>query len=114
MQAAAPSPAPFDLPRRALHRVADAAGVTIRCQHGCVWITLDDDPRDIVLEAGQDFSTQAHRRAIVYALQPSRLRIELQAAAAARPAMERARSSRKTTMDMFSRFHAMPLRKAAR
>ena len=93
----------LQLERRALYQVPDAAGMRISCCEGSVWITLDNDPRDIVLEAGQSFSIQAHRRAIVYAMEAARIRVA-----------EVARQSRKPTMDMFSRFHAMPLRKAAR
>jgi hypothetical protein len=108
------SPTELQLARRALYSLPDAAGLRISCQAGSLWVTLDNDPRDIVLEAGQSLDVDAHRRAIVYALQPSRLRVAPQAASAARADSERARSSRKTTMAMFSRFQAMPLRKAAR
>lgn len=61
------------LERRALFSVADAADVQITCREGALWITLDNDPRDIVLEPDASFVTPAHRRAIVYALRPSRV-----------------------------------------
>jgi hypothetical protein len=66
------------LGRQGLFDIADAAGVTLRCDKGSVWLTLDDDPRDIVLEAGEVYSTDEHRHALVYAL--SAATITLQAA----------------------------------
>lgn len=53
---------------RALFSVPDAADLRIRCRSGTVWITLDHDPRDIVLEAGDSFTGDSHRRAVVYAM----------------------------------------------
>jgi hypothetical protein len=65
----------FTLERRAIHRIEDAAVLQVNCREGSVWITLDGDPRDIVLEAGQCFSTPEHRRALIYAFDRSRLRL---------------------------------------
>ncbi|MBA2676643.1 DUF2917 domain-containing protein [Ramlibacter sp.] len=59
------------LEARELLSVADIAGLRIRCMRGSLWLTLDNDPRDIVLEAGDDFVGTEHRRALVYAFQPS-------------------------------------------
>jgi hypothetical protein len=56
-------------------RLPDAAGVQIVCQSGTVWITLDNDPRDIVLEAGQRFAGASHRHAVVMALAPSSITV---------------------------------------
>ena len=67
--------------------IPDAAGVRVSCNEGCLWITLDNDPRDIVLEPGQFFAGTQHRRALIYALQAStlglRLDVELDLAAQA-------------------------------
>ena len=105
-----PTPRDLQLPRRGLYSVTDAAGVQFSCTEGLVWITLDNDTRDIVLEAGQQFTGDSHRRALVYAMRPSALRItgprEAEAA--------RTRHSRNSTIDTFSAFQAMPLAKAAR
>jgi hypothetical protein len=67
--------APFDLnlPSQALFSVDDAAGVQIVCRAGSVWITLDNDPRDIVLEADDSFTTPEHRRALIFALGDARV-----------------------------------------
>jgi hypothetical protein len=60
---------PIDLPRRAMFKLPDAAAVQIDCRSGSLWITLDGDTRDFVVEAGERFATETHRPAIVYALQ---------------------------------------------
>jgi hypothetical protein len=89
------------LSRRQIHTIEDPAGWRIACRDGAVWITLDNDPRDYVLEQGEVFVTPDHARALVYALRPAV--VDLVAC-----------QSRKETMPTLSRFHAMPLRKAAR
>jgi hypothetical protein len=35
--------------------IDDGEGFTIECREGAVWITQSNDPRDIVLKAGQSF-----------------------------------------------------------
>ena len=65
------APIELELQSRALFSVNDAADMRIACRKGSVWITLDNDPRDIVLEAGDSFTTPEHRRALIYALQAS-------------------------------------------
>lgn len=74
-------PSDLRLAHQAIYSLEDAAGVQIACREGTVWLTLDGDPRDIVLEAGEVFTTPQHRHALVYALQPSRISL----ATAARP-----------------------------
>nr|WP_283254252.1 DUF2917 domain-containing protein [Ramlibacter paludis] len=61
----------FQLAARRLFDIPDAASVHIRCTSGSLWITLDHDARDIVLEAGESFSTPEHKRALLYALEPA-------------------------------------------
>ncbi len=58
------TPSPFDLTlaHKAMFSVSDASGVQIACRTGSLWITLDDDPRDVVLDAGDSFLTTEHRR----------------------------------------------------
>jgi len=50
-------------------------GQRMECVDGCVWITLDGDPRDIVLEAGQTFTADRNQRALIHALEASLLRV---------------------------------------
>lgn len=59
------------LAARSLFEIADAANVQIRCRKGTLWLTLDNDPRDVVLEPGESFVTTEHRRALLYALRPA-------------------------------------------
>jgi hypothetical protein len=68
----------ISLAQRALLEIPDAAGVRVSCSEGCLWITLDNDPRDIVLEPGHFFTGTQHRRALVYALQASTLGLRLE------------------------------------
>ena len=63
----------LNLAHHAAFSVPDAANVRIACVEGTVWITLDNDPRDIVLEACGVFTTPEHRRAIIYAMKPSQI-----------------------------------------
>jgi DUF2917 family protein len=58
---------------RAMHEIPDMSGVQVACSQGSVWITLDHDPRDIILEAGSAFSGTQHRRALIYAFTASEL-----------------------------------------
>jgi hypothetical protein len=59
------------LPARQLFEIPDAAGVRILCTAGCVWLTLDDDPNDVILEPGQSFEARESRRALLYAMEAS-------------------------------------------
>lgn len=70
----------LSLQRQALFSVPDAADVHIECHEGSVWITLDDCPHDVVLDADGVFSTRSHRRALISALTPSRISVGRKAA----------------------------------
>ncbi|GAB3667673.1 DUF2917 domain-containing protein [Ramlibacter alkalitolerans] len=59
------------LPARQLFEITDAAGVRILCTAGSLWLTLDHDPRDVVLQAGDSFEAAASRRLLLYAFEPS-------------------------------------------
>jgi len=61
----------LDLPRHALFTIQDIAGVGVACRRGSVWLTLDDDPRDLVLEPGDRFEGDIHRRVLVSAFEDS-------------------------------------------
>jgi hypothetical protein len=50
-------------------------GRRVECLDGCVWITLDGDPRDIVVEAGQTFTADRNQRALIHALEASLVRV---------------------------------------
>ena len=56
-------------------RVAKPSGIVVECLHGCVWITIDSDRRDVVLAAGQSFTADRDDRALIQALQSARVRL---------------------------------------
>jgi hypothetical protein len=70
-------PAKLDLEPRALFAVDDSSEVNFTCREGTVWLTLDGDLRDYVLEAGDSFRTGEHRRALIYALSPARVELAM-------------------------------------
>ena len=59
------------LAARGLLEIPDVAGVQVSCTEGSVWLTLDNDTRDIVLEPGDVFFSTEHRRALLYAFAAS-------------------------------------------
>lgn len=75
----------LSLQQDAMLRLPDAAGVQIVCQGGTLWITLEGDPRDVVLEAGGRFAPTEHRRALIAAMVPSSLSMYAVPAAARTP-----------------------------
>lgn len=48
-------------------------GRVVECLEGCLWITLDGEVRDVVIEGGQRFCPDSNRRALIQALKPSRV-----------------------------------------
>lgn len=63
------------LQRQAMFELPDAAAARVVCLEGAIWITLDNDTRDIVLEPCEVFTATEHRRAVIYALKPSRISV---------------------------------------
>ena len=55
-----------------LFRLHDALGLQVLCISGCLWVTQDGDPRDIVLEAGESFTIDRPGDALLSALHRSR------------------------------------------
>ena len=83
------------LATRRLLEIADNAPTRIECREGSVWITLDHDPRDIVLEAGESFEHDGRARALLYAFEPSAVALgpAQPLTAAAYPAGQRPRTT---------------------
>jgi hypothetical protein len=73
------------LPARQLFALADASSARILCTSGCLWVTLDDDPRDVILEAGDTFEAKEPRRALLYALRGSAFVLEAAPQGSMRP-----------------------------
>src|SRR5262245_15740576 len=60
------------LARHGTFRLARADRV-VHVLEGCVWITCDGDPQDVVLEAGGRFAHERGTRVLVHALADARL-----------------------------------------
>lgn len=43
------------VPRGGVIRLRDGEGTAVRCVAGAIWITLEQDERDIVLKPGENF-----------------------------------------------------------
>lgn len=65
----------LNLHHKAMFSVADASNVRFSCMDGAIWITLDNDIRDVILEAKGQFITHEHRRAVIYALDHSTVKL---------------------------------------
>lgn len=65
----------LNLRKQAILTVPDASKVRIGVTDGSIWITLDNDTKDYVLESCGVFTTKEPRRAVVYALQPSSITV---------------------------------------
>lgn len=74
--------------RRPLH-LPDHVRVELVCLSGCLWVTVDGDERDRILEPGDAFVSDGRDHAIVYALQASRVALR-----AVSPALAGARAAR--------------------
>ena len=51
------------------------AGQTIHCIAGSVWITHDGDTKDVVLEAGQSYTSARTSRLLAYGLEAARVTV---------------------------------------
>lgn len=58
--------------------LTDAKGAWVRCRDGGLWITQDQDVRDIVLAPGETFTFDRDGTAIVSALVGSSVELQLQ------------------------------------
>jgi len=64
------------MPHATVRRFASPLGLRLSCVRGDLWITVDGEPDDHVLAAGESFEPTSTRRVIVYALQPAVLRVQ--------------------------------------
>ena len=56
-------------------RVVDGAGTTVTCKEGTVWVTEENQPRDVVLEAGACVRPKRAGLTLIQALSPATLSI---------------------------------------
>jgi hypothetical protein len=59
------------LAARELYTLMPDDEVRLACVSGSLWVTLDHDRRDIILERGQNWTMPARRRCVIYALEAS-------------------------------------------
>jgi hypothetical protein len=62
------------LPRRSSVVLDGAEGTIIAVENGCLWVTLERDPRDIVLTKGMRFEIDRSGRTVIVAEDDSRVR----------------------------------------
>lgn len=67
--------ATHEIARHKILEVKQPLGVTIECLGGSVWVTLDGDSRDVVLDAGQSFVVDRNQRTLLQALDAARIRL---------------------------------------
>jgi hypothetical protein len=63
------------LPRRGSLVLDGAQGTVIAVDSGCLWVTLERDPRDIVLAEGMRFEIDRRGRTVIVAEEDSRVRV---------------------------------------
>jgi len=68
-------PVTVGLPAHAFYTLQPDDDICLACVNGSLWVTLDHDPRDVILERGQHWTMPARRRCVIYALQPSDARM---------------------------------------
>lgn len=55
--------------------VRNPMGVTVECIQGSLWLTHGGDCKDIILEAGQRYSSATRGRPLVHALDTAQVRL---------------------------------------
>ena len=65
------------LRKHGIQSMVRPVGHKIECLAGCLWITHDGDPKDIVLRAGESYVPDRHSRLLVQALEDAQLRVRL-------------------------------------
>ena len=63
------------LPQRESLVLNNAEGTTISVDSGCLWVTMERDPRDIVLLPGMSFEIDRTGRTVIAAEDDSRFRL---------------------------------------
>jgi hypothetical protein len=81
------------LPRRSSLVLDGAEGTIISVDSGCLWVTLERDPRDIVLADGMRFEIDRRGRTVIVAEEDSRVRLIRKSTALERIAAWLARAS---------------------
>lgn len=67
---------PLELSAHKVLRIEDGLGTLVSCRRGDVWITQDQDARDVVLSAGESFRLDRPGLALVMAFKDASLLVE--------------------------------------
>lgn len=65
----------FELEQCAIASFPDPRSLTVTCEAGALWLTIDHQRADVVLEPGQSYHCMASSRMLVYALESARFRV---------------------------------------
>ena len=65
-------PAAIHLRKGTIHRLRNGLGQRIEALTGNLWITIDNDPRDIVVKSGEGFSVDRCGDTLISALDDAR------------------------------------------
>jgi hypothetical protein len=68
-------PGRFAMLPRTLLEIPARRPVDVSSGGGTIWLTLDDDPRDVVLERGEQVRIESNRRVLAYALDSAVLEV---------------------------------------
>ena len=60
------------LARNTLQRVVDGKGTLVQCLQGTLWLTQESDPRDLVLEAGDEALIERDGVSLLFAMRDAR------------------------------------------
>ena len=72
------------LPQRETLLLNNAEGTKINVEAGCLWVTMENDPRDIVLLPGMSFEIDRSGRTVITAEDDTRFRLLSESATANR------------------------------
>ncbi len=64
-----------EIARDGILEISQGAGMTLECLAGSVWVTLDGDLRDVILDAGHAFTVASEQRILIQALDCARVRL---------------------------------------
>lgn len=62
------APIPLSLDRNHFVRIADPEHVQLSARRGALWVTIDGDPQDVIVEPGQSFQFRTNSPAVIGAL----------------------------------------------
>lgn len=74
-QATCMRPSVQEIARDGILEIKHGAGMTLECLEGSVWVTLDGDMRDVILDAGHAFHVDREQRILIQALDSARVRL---------------------------------------